>query len=330
MAMLVGGCAFTSYDYYHKPSKFYKISPPGTFFSSPSDRNRYKIAFQGEGADEEIWLFPLESGKRTGRKGLSTRKRIDIFISNLDGSGKVNITQSIHQGQLAYFLYPQWSADGHKLAFVCYAQFGTPKENQRVSTIKTRIPYTFELYVFSEQNNTLDLVRSTSESYDVIQKDNENSILVSEKQPVWSNDSKKLDALSYAYTMHKNIFVSPVTRYHIKVKEDTKESWIKIPALDIRDYLNLGFKVEPLTTTNKDSTYLVTPNGEEIKICDGTFGDVHWTSDGRYALGFLHPGDKFYIINLKGEVFPIDGAAPSIQPLFQEDAEGETRHKVKE
>ena len=319
MAMLVNGCAFTNIEDYRKPSKFYNISPLGMFFSSPEDRNVYKIAFQDKGVDEEIWLFPLGSAKRTNRKSLSTGKRIDIFISNLDGSNKVNITQSIHEGQLAYFLYPQWSPDGHKLAFVCYTKFGTPKEDKLVSQIRTRIPYTFELYVFSEQDKTLELVRSIPEFYHVIQKDNENRIVIlSERQPVWSNDSEKLDTPIY---MMQNMFASPDSRYAIKVKVDIRESWIKVPAFDFRRYLEPGFEVEPLTTTFKDTTYLVTPDKQEIKICNGSFTHVRWASDSMYALGFNKLGDKFYIINLKGEVFPIDGAFPSIQSLFQDDAD---------
>ena len=65
--------------------------------------NNYKLAYQNE---------PFNR-----RPHMNTAKRIDIILSNFDGSDKKNITESLRPGEEIRFIYPTWSPDGEWLAF---------------------------------------------------------------------------------------------------------------------------------------------------------------------------------------------------------------------
>jgi len=307
----IHGCI--AWEYQKGPSKpnikdFYKLSSPELFFDNQVDSRAHKFAFQDKSFNQELGFIPhLIDDSLTRKNKFAADGRIDIFVSNLDGSNKINITQQLYKGENAYFLFPIWSADGTQLAFVGYTDI-----KEQIN----RVSYSVETFVYFVGNQTIEKVNSSPGYYTIVFGGGKKRIEVVGwlEKVIWKKNSKETE-LDVSYILSDSFNrVSPNGLYKVDSAGDVKEYGPTVPVIEMQgiDIQLPALASKKLFTEIDNHTVLITPNGT-IEICKGNLYHIQWTKDSKYALAFDDEDNRFYLINLKGEVLSFEGFYPSLQ-----------------
>ena len=326
------------------PRDFQHLVTKEAFFLDPKDLEKYKIIFQSNSLNPHEGLLPLKIFEYSKEKrNVPKDKRIDIFVSNINGSVKKNLTEHLHRNQVAYFLFPSWSPDYSKLAFVAYSNIRI----KEISRTWHRIYYTLEGYVAEEDTLMIRKVVSIPKEYSILsgKLNTETGNQLRLIEPRWSKDGKQIlidrrivsiendnHTIDLSYEEYKEMenefakkwscevnirkyypFISPNSKYEMRNAGYRKKSRLRIPVYDIPMMMSGGgWSLKPITDLYIPTVYLK-KHSEAIMICEGFFDDFQWSTDSNYVLCYNISQKEFYVINSKGKSISLNGCYPTIR-----------------
>lgn len=318
-------------EYDSKPSYNYRGSEHDFFEGM---ENNYKIAYQTKSFSTSKNISHKTLGQITTIPDKSF-ERIDIIVSNFNGTDKKNITELINLGENIAFVLPRWSPDGEKLAFTSIKY---KKENgERNYSVYTDIFITDKnnsnpqkLYSYKSNNINISFrtllfswngVRWSKDSKRMIVYKDETSQRMKDRgyggTPILLSLDPKIPPQEFLgdnyddfEVIDLNVSISPDEKYEL-IKASEKE----IPLLPGGPGFDLDLR--PKVRIGHDALYLKNRSFGmgKVKIYDGYIDVFFWTRDSKYTILYSRwsQADQFLIINLKGQSITMKGANPDIQ-----------------
>jgi len=267
-------------------------------------------------------------------------ERIDIILSNFDGSNRKNITESISPEENVSFVYPVWSPDGEWLAFAGVKYLTEHLEGK--GNLYTTHIY-IDIYITDKNNQYFKKIYSYETQLGA------GIYFQCNLRVVWSKDTKKLivwipevssfwkkrgwgitpilvslDASispqeflgdnfnDFVYFFNQDAFIrgkfiSPNGKHEIILTFQRPISITPgIPEYMVQGGYWPGLWIGGNNIYLKDKT-----RGKKIRIFKGASRFL-WTKDGNYII-LYYKDSNFFIVNLKGESVLVKGINPDVQ-----------------